>query len=82
MTNPFEAVTKSRKKSQSVENEKIQVKQNAREDRKDKVFIGGYFNKSKATQLKIIGAEESKTNQNLLEEALDLLFIKKGKERF
>jgi hypothetical protein len=82
MTNPFEAVTKTRKKSEPIEKETLQVHKTGRTDRKDKVFIGGYFNKGAAIQLKIIGAEESRTNQELLEEALDLLFIKKGKTRF
>lgn len=42
-------------------------------------LIAGHFNPKIARQLRIIAAEEDTTIQALLEEALDLLFIKKGK---
>lgn len=45
------------------------------------VLIGGHFPKSVQTQLKILAAEEDVTHQDLLREALDLLFVKKGKRQ-
>jgi len=42
-------------------------------------LIAGHFDPKVARQLRIIAAEEDRTIQALLEEALDLLFVKKGK---
>jgi len=50
-------------------------------DREKKVLIGGHFSKGIAKQLKLIAVEEETTNQQLLSEALDLLFVKKGKSK-
>ncbi|MEZ4711681.1 MAG: ribbon-helix-helix domain-containing protein [Caldilineaceae bacterium] len=44
------------------------------------VLIGGHFLPEVKQRLRILAAEENTTSQALLEEALDLLFIKKGKE--
>jgi len=44
-------------------------------------LIGGHFAPEVATQLRIIAAEDDTTIQNLLAEALDDLFTKKGKAR-
>ncbi len=44
-------------------------------------LIGGHFAPGVSTQLRIIAAEEGTTVQALLAEALDDLFIKKGKVR-
>lgn len=44
-------------------------------------LIGGHFAPQVARQLAIIAAEEGTTKQALLTEALDLLFVKKGKSR-
>ena len=49
--------------------------------RKNTVLIGGHFPPSVAKQLGILAAEEGTTKQELLGEALDLLFVKKGKSR-
>ncbi|MEO1187606.1 MAG: ribbon-helix-helix domain-containing protein [Pseudomonadota bacterium] len=49
--------------------------------RDNTVMIGGHFPKSVKQQLSIIAAEEDTTKQALLEEALNLLFVKKGKEQ-
>ncbi|MCY4582593.1 MAG: hypothetical protein OXE50_07345 [Chloroflexi bacterium] len=49
--------------------------------RKNTVLIGGHFPPSVAKQLGILAAEEETTKQELLGEALDLLFVKKGKNR-
>ncbi len=48
---------------------------------KKTVLVGGHFPPAVLKQLKIIAAEEETTNQALLQEALDLLFAKKGKSR-
>lgn len=45
------------------------------------VLVGGHFAPVVLKQLRIIAAEEGTTNQALLAEALDLLFVKKGKAR-
>lgn len=45
------------------------------------VLVGGHFPPGVLQQLRIIAAEEGTTNQALLGEALDLLFVKKGKAR-
>lgn len=44
-------------------------------------LIGGHFAPEVSTQLRILAAEEGTTVQNLLAEALDDLFVKKGKGR-
>jgi hypothetical protein len=41
-------------------------------------LVAGHFEPKVAKQLKLLAAEEETTIQALLEEALDLLFIKKG----
>ena len=41
-------------------------------------LIAGHFDPSIAKQLKLLAAEEDTTVQALLEEALNLLFVKKG----
>lgn len=52
-----------------------------RSDRKQTVMIGGHFPKAFKQQLRMIAAEEDTTSQALLEEALNLLFVKKGKNK-
>lgn len=49
--------------------------------RAGRVLIGGHFLPDVSKQLAILAAEEGMTKQVLLEEALDLLFVKKGKKR-
>jgi len=44
-------------------------------------LIGGHFAPKVSTQLRILAAEEGTTVQNLLGEALDDLFVKKGRSR-
>ncbi|MEM8716415.1 MAG: ribbon-helix-helix domain-containing protein [Cyanobacteria bacterium P01_G01_bin.4] len=41
--------------------------------------IGGYFSEETLTQLKVLGAYEGKTQQELIQEALNGLFEKYGK---
>jgi hypothetical protein len=43
------------------------------------VMVGGHFPPHVLRQLRMIAAEEDTTNQALIAEALDLLFVKKGK---
>ncbi len=44
------------------------------------VLIGGHFPPAVKQQLRLIAAEEETTSQALLEEALNMLFLKKGKK--
>ncbi len=48
---------------------------------KKTVLVGGHFPPAVLKQLRIIAAEDETTNQALIEEALDLLFAKKGKKK-
>lgn len=48
--------------------------------REGTVLIGGHFPPAVKQRLRMLAAEENTTSQALLEEALDLLFIKKGKQ--
>lgn len=50
-------------------------RQPSREGRK---LVAGHFDPKVAKKLKVLAAEEDSTVQALLEEAIDLLFIKKG----
>lgn len=50
-----------------------------RPSREGRKLIAGHFPPKTAKQLKILAAEEGTTVQALLEEALDLLFVKKGR---
>lgn len=49
--------------------------------REGKRFIGGHFDPTVARQLRLIAAEDDTTIQQLLEEAVDLLFAKKGRAK-
>lgn len=60
---------------------KPKAKKKAAKKEGGRVLVGGHFHPSVAKQLRIIAAEEETTNQALLEEALDLLFVKKGKAK-
>lgn len=51
----------------------------SRSSRTGKRLIGGHFPPNVAKHLKILAAEEGTSVQALLEEALDLLFVKKGR---
>ncbi|SFL37018.1 hypothetical protein SAMN05216302_10705 [Nitrosomonas aestuarii] len=60
--------------------EKTSIERSKKENRSNTVLIGGHFPPEVSRQLRIIAAEEGTTNQALLQEALDLLFAKKGKK--
>jgi hypothetical protein len=49
--------------------------------RQGRHLIGGHFPSEVVKQLRILAAEEETTIQNLLGEAIDDLFVKKGKSR-
>lgn len=51
----------------------------AKKARQGTKMIGGHFSPAVAKQLRHIAVEDDTTVQALLEEALDLLFAKKGK---
>ena len=51
----------------------------SRPSRTGRKLIAGHFDPKVAKQLKLLAVEEETTIQALLEEALDLLFVKKGK---
>lgn len=61
--------------------EEAQAPKFYRPSRDGRRFIGGHFHNSVGKQLKLIAVEDDTTVQALLEEALDLLFIKKGKSK-
>lgn len=50
-----------------------------RPSRVGRKLVAGHFEPKVAKQLKLLAAEEETTVQALLEEALDLLFVKKGR---
>lgn len=52
-----------------------------RPSRDGRKLIAGHFDPKVAKQLKLLAVEEDTTVQALLEEALDLLFVKKGRDR-
>ena len=52
-----------------------------RPSREGRRFLGGHFDPKVVRQMKMLAAEEDTTTQRLLEEALDMLFVKKGRGR-
>lgn len=50
-----------------------------RPSRDGRRFLGGHFDPKVVRQMKMLAAEDDTTVQALLEEALDLLFVKKGR---
>lgn len=50
----------------------------AREGRR---FVGAHFHPEVARQLKMLAAEDGATIQELLEQAIDLLFVKNGRAK-
>ncbi len=52
-----------------------------RPSRDGRRFLGGHFDPKVVRQMKLIAVEEDTTTQALLEEAVDLLFVKKGRSR-
>ena len=88
MSNSLQAVLNKSNKSEPTQeitaaiDKKVSNKKYKSEiDREKKVLIGGHFLKQVSKQLRFLAIEEDKTNQQLLSEALDLLFVKKGKSK-
>jgi hypothetical protein len=52
-----------------------------RPSRDNRRFVGGHFEPIVGKQLRMIAVEDDTTVQALLEEALDLLFVKKGRQK-
>lgn len=52
-----------------------------RPSREGRRFLGGHFDPKVVRQMKLLAVEEDTTTQALLEEALDMLFVKKGRGR-
>lgn len=52
-----------------------------RPSRDNRKFVGGHFHPDVGKQLRMIAVEDDTTVQALLEEALDLLFVKKGRAK-
>lgn len=52
-----------------------------RPSRDNRKFVGGHFPPDVGKQLRMIAVEDDTTVQALLEEALDLLFVKKGRAK-
>lgn len=50
-----------------------------RPSRDGRRFLGGHFDPKVVRQMKMLAVEEDTTTQALLEEALDMLFVKKGR---
>ena len=53
----------------------------SRPSREGTRFVGGHFAPKVAKELKLLAVEEDTSTQALLEEAIDLLFVKKGRGR-
>lgn len=49
--------------------------------RDGKRFVGAHFHPEVARQLKVLAAEDGTTIQDLLEQAVDLLFVKSGRTK-
>ena len=70
---------KPKTKRAKVANQSKPVAKTKAKPRGKTVLVGGHFQPAVLKQLRIIAAEEDTTNQALLEEALNLLFVKKGR---
>ena len=53
----------------------------SRPSREGTRFVGGHFAPKVAKELKLLAVQEDTSTQALLEEAIDLLFVKKGRGR-
>lgn len=59
---------------EKVETEQTKISSSKPSSREDKKFIGGYFAPEVSKQLKILSAKTEKSHQELVGEALNLLF--------
>lgn len=65
----------------STEKAELSQKKFFRPSRDSRRFIGGHFDPLVGKQLRMLAVEDDTTVQALLEEALDLLFVKKGRQK-
>ena len=77
MANKFASALKKRSALQSPRQSASASRGRSRSARSK--HIGGYFEPAVSTQLRHLAVEENSTVQQLLEEALDLLFQARGK---
>ena len=77
MENKFASALKQRSALQSPRQQAPVSRGRSRRTRSK--HIGGYFHPAVSTQLRHLAVEENSTVQQLLEEALDLLFRDRGK---
>ncbi len=73
--------TPRRSKKQAAAREEAQPSKFYRPSRDGRKLVAGHFDPKVAKQLKLLAVEGDTTVQALLEEALDLLFAKKGRDR-
>ena len=76
-----EAEPERKPKRNAANDRKTNAGNAAKPSREGTTLIGGHFGQPVARQLAIIAAEEGTTKQALLTEAMDMLFVKKGKAR-
>ncbi|WP_018263993.1 ribbon-helix-helix domain-containing protein [Methylobacterium sp. WSM2598] len=67
--------------AESVKPEKAAKPKFSRPSREGTKFVGGHFPPKVAKELKLLAVTEDTSTQALLEEAIDLLFVKKGRGR-
>jgi len=72
---PLAEASRARRPAPAPESKEAKFFRPSREGRR---LIAGHFDPKVAKQLKLLAAEEDTTVQALLEEALELLFLKKG----
>lgn len=75
------AITAKAAANQAAPDKAAKQKSDPKPSRGATKLIGGHFAPAVSMQLRMIAAEEDTTIQNLLAEALDDLFVKKGKAR-
>ena len=84
MTNSLQAALNKIKNDEVEKENKVSIRksitQTHNNTRKGTVLIGAHVSPKVQKQLKILAAEEEQTQQFLIEEALNLLFVKYGKE--
>lgn len=65
----------------TAETDAVPARKFHRPSRDNRRFVGGHFDPAVGKQLRLIAVEDETTVQALLEEALDLLFVKKGRQK-
>ena len=86
MTNSLQAALDKIKNDEVLKDTKLSIRKPITalqsNTRKGTVLIGAHVSPKVQKQLKILAAEEEKTQQDLIQEALRLLFIKYGKDGY